>query len=136
MEGSVTDAAAVDGARPGVGKISYLTGSLVREEHAPRIPEHRAKLAAEQAIEASGFPYTFWRPTYFTNTLTRHAQGPMLVALGRQRRALHPVCAEDFALRVARAFATEANQLFGAPTTTVEQWSRAQASASDAHVGW
>jgi uncharacterized protein YbjT (DUF2867 family) len=108
----------------------------VREEYGPTIPEHRAKLAAERAIEASGFPYMFWRPTYVTNTLPRHAQGPMLVALGRQRRALHPVCAKDFAPRVARAFETEANQLLGAPTTTVEQWCRAQASASDAHGGW
>ncbi len=30
----------------------------------------------------------------------------MLVALGRQRRPLHPVCAEDFASQIARAFAT------------------------------
>jgi uncharacterized protein YbjT (DUF2867 family) len=30
----------------------------------------------------------------------------LLVALGRQRRALHPVCAEDFAVQVAHAFAT------------------------------
>ena len=32
----------------------------------------------------------------------------MIVALGRQRRPLHPVCAEDVAAQVARAFATEA----------------------------
>lgn len=77
-----------------------------REAYGPKIPEHRAKLAAEQAIEASGVPYTFFRPTYFTNTLPRHVQGPVVVALGRQRQPLHPVCAEDFAIQVARAFAT------------------------------
>jgi uncharacterized protein YbjT (DUF2867 family) len=80
----------------------------VREPCGPKIPEHRAKLAAEQAIQESGVPYTFFRPTYFTNTLPRHVQGPLLVALGRQRRALHPVCAEDFAAQVERAFATPA----------------------------
>jgi uncharacterized protein YbjT (DUF2867 family) len=32
----------------------------------------------------------------------------MIVVLGRQRRPLHPVCAEDFAVQVARAFATPA----------------------------
>jgi NADH dehydrogenase len=99
-----TATVATEAARHGLGRISYLTGSLVREEYGPKIPEHRAKLAAEQAIEASGVPYTFWRPTYFTNTLPRHVQGPVLVALGRQRRPLHPVCAEDFAKQVARAF--------------------------------
>ena len=95
-------------ARHGLGRISYLTGSLVRAEYGPKIVEHRAKLAAEQAIERSGVPYTFFRPTYFTNTLPRHVQGPVIVALGRQRRALHPVCAEDFAAQVARSFDTPA----------------------------
>ncbi len=51
-------------------------------------------------------PYTFWRPTYFTNTLPRHVQGRVIVVLGRQRRRIHPVCAEDFAIQVVRAFAT------------------------------
>jgi uncharacterized protein YbjT (DUF2867 family) len=95
-------------ARHGVERISYLTGSLVREPYGPKIPEHRAKLAAEHAIQDSGVPYTFFRPTYFTNTLPRHVQGPLLVVLGRQRQALHPVCAEDFAVQVAHAFATPA----------------------------
>jgi uncharacterized protein YbjT (DUF2867 family) len=103
-----TAAVAAAAARHSVGRISYLTGSLVREEYGPKIAEHRAKLAAEQAIEASGVPYTFCRPTYFTNTLTRHVQGPLIVALGGQRRPLHPVCAEDFAAQVARAFVTPA----------------------------
>jgi uncharacterized protein YbjT (DUF2867 family) len=104
--GTATVAAAA--ARHGLERISYLTGSLVHEEYGPKIPEHRAKLAAEHAIQASGVPYTFFRPTYFTNTLPRHVQGPLLVALGRQRWALHPVCAEDFAVQVAHAFATPA----------------------------
>ncbi len=99
---------AVAANRHGVERISYLTGSLVREEYGPKIPEHRAKLAAEQAIQKSSVPYTFFRPTYFTNTLPRHVQGQLLVALGRQRQALHPVCAEDFATQVARGFATPA----------------------------
>ena len=103
-----TAAVAAAAARHGVGRISYLSGSLVREEYGPKIAEHRAKLAAERAIEDSGVPYTFFRPTYFTNTLPRHVQGPMIVALGRQRRPLHPLCAEDFAAQVAKAFATGA----------------------------
>jgi NADH dehydrogenase len=100
-QGTATVAAAA--ARHDLERISYLTGSLVRVEYGPKIAEHRAKLAAEQAIQESGVPYTFFRPTYFTNTLPRHVHGPFLIALGRQRQALHPVCAEDFALQVARA---------------------------------
>lgn len=103
-----TAAIAAAAARHGLRRISYLTGSLVRVEYGPKIAEHRAKLAAEQAIQDSGVPYTFWRPTYFTNTLPRHVQGSAIIALGRQRRALHPACAEDFADQVARAFATPA----------------------------
>jgi uncharacterized protein YbjT (DUF2867 family) len=73
-----------------------------------KITEHRAKLAAEEAIQRSGVPYMFFRPTYFTNTLPRHVQGRVLVALGHQRQPLHPVCAEDFAAQVACAFDTPA----------------------------
>jgi uncharacterized protein YbjT (DUF2867 family) len=102
--GTATIAAAA--ARHGLGRFSYLTGSLVRVRYGPRIAEHRAKLGAEQAIQDSGVAYTCFRPTYFTNTLPRRVQGPVVVALGRQRRTLHPVCAEDFAAQVARAFAT------------------------------
>lgn len=106
VEHQGTAAIAAAAARHGVRRISYLTGSLVRVPYGPKIPEHRAKLAAEEAIEASGVPYTFFRPTYFTDTLPRHLQGPILVALGRQRRVLHPVSADDFAHQVTRAFAT------------------------------
>jgi NADH dehydrogenase len=106
VEHQGTAAIAAAAARHELGRISYLTGSLVREEYGAKIPEHRAKLAAERAIQASGVRYTFWRPTYFTDTLPRHVQGPVLVALGRQRRPLHPVCAQDFAAQVASAFAT------------------------------
>jgi uncharacterized protein YbjT (DUF2867 family) len=108
VEHKGTAAVAAAAARHGLGRISYLTGSLVRVDYGPKIAEHRAKLAAEQAIQGSGVPYTFFRPTYFTNTLPRHVQGPVVVALGRQRHAIHPVCAEDFAAQVARAFTTPA----------------------------
>lgn len=91
----------------GVARISYLTGSLVREDYGPRIAEHEAKLAAEQAIEDSGVPYTFLRPTYFIDNLPRHVQGRVAVLLGRQRRLLHPLAAEDFAGMVARALTSE-----------------------------
>jgi uncharacterized protein YbjT (DUF2867 family) len=108
VEHQGTAAVAAAAARHDLERISYLTGSLVRVDYGPKIPEHRAKLAAEHAIQDSGVPYTFFRPTYFTNTLPRHVQGKVIVMLGRQHQTLHPVCAEDFGAQVARAFATPA----------------------------
>ena len=60
-------------ARHGVARFAYVTSSLVHEVHGPKLPEHQAKLLAEQAIRASGVPYTFFRPTYFIDNLPRHA---------------------------------------------------------------
>ncbi len=68
-----------------------------------KIPEHRAKLAAEEAIRRSGLPYVFFRPTHFIDNLPRHLQGRWAVALGRSR-PLHMVAAADFAHMVSRAF--------------------------------
>jgi uncharacterized protein YbjT (DUF2867 family) len=60
-------------ARHGVARFAYVTSSLVHEAYGPKLPEHQAKLLAEQAIRASGVPYTFFRPTYFIDNLPRHA---------------------------------------------------------------
>ena len=87
----------------GVGLLTYLTGSLVREEYGEKIAEHKAKLAAEEAIRRSGVPYVFFRPTYFVDNLPRHLHGRWAVALGRPR-PLHMVAAADFARMVSRAF--------------------------------
>jgi len=95
-------------ARHRLNRISYLTGSLVREPYGEPIPEHRAKLAAERAIEASGVPYTFFRPTYFIDNLPRHVQGRVAILFGRRHRLLHPVAAQDYAAMVARALSTAA----------------------------
>ena len=80
----------------------------MRVPYGPKIPEHRAKLAAEEAIQESGVPYTFFRPDLLHQHPAPPRPGSCLVALGRQRRSLHPVCAEDFAVLVAHAFATSA----------------------------
>ncbi len=95
-------------ARHGVRRISYLTGSLVGESYGEPIAEHRAKRAAEDAIKSSGVPYTFFRPTYFMDTLPRHVRGRVAVLFGRQKRLLHPVAARDYAAMVARALQTPA----------------------------
>lgn len=91
-------------ARHGVARFCYVTGSLVQEPYGPKLPEHQAKLLAEEAIRTSGVPYTFFRPTYFIDNLPRHLQGRLAVVLGRRQPALHMVAASDFAGMVSRAF--------------------------------
>ena len=91
-------------ARHGVVRISYVTGSLVHETYEPKLPEHRAKFQAERAIQDSGVPYAFFRPTYFMDNLPLHLQGRLAVVLGRRQPPLHMVAASDFAGMVSRAF--------------------------------
>ncbi|HEV3293450.1 MAG TPA: hypothetical protein VG123_31105, partial [Streptosporangiaceae bacterium] len=51
VEHRETATVAAAAAQHGLERISYLTGSLVRVDYGPKIAEHRAKLAAEQAIQ-------------------------------------------------------------------------------------
>jgi uncharacterized protein YbjT (DUF2867 family) len=91
-------------ARHGVARFCYVTGSLVHQTYGPKLPEHQAKLLAERAIQQSGVPYTFFRPTYFMDNLPRHLQGRVAVVLGRRQPPLRMVAASDFAGMVSRAF--------------------------------
>ena len=98
-----TAAIATAAASSGVSLLTYVSGSLVHAQYGQKIPEHAAKVAAEQAIRTSGVPFVFFRPTYFMDNLGRHIQGRRAVALGRPR-PLHMVAASDFATMVSRAF--------------------------------
>ena len=100
-----TAAVARAAADRGLRLLTYVTGSLVHAPYPGRIPEHRAKLAAEAAIRQSGIPFVFFRPTYVIDNLPRHVQGRFAVALGRPR-PLHMVAAGDLARMVSRAFTT------------------------------
>ncbi len=100
-QGTATIAQAA--ASSGVYLLTYVSGSLVHAQYGQKIPEHAAKVAAEQAIRTSGVPFVFFRPTYFMDNLGRHIQGRRAVALGRPR-PLHMVAASDFATMVSRAF--------------------------------
>jgi uncharacterized protein YbjT (DUF2867 family) len=91
-------------ARAGVGRLSYVSHMLAAPDAAS--PDLRAKFRAEQAIAASGVPYTIFRPTYFMETLPRQVRGNRAVVLGRRRRPFHLIAATDFARMVSRALAT------------------------------
>lgn len=94
-------------ARAGVSLVSYVSGNLVREEYGPKLPEHQAKIIAEDALKASGVPYLIFRPTYFMENLTRHVQGRRAITIGHPP-PLHMVAAADFGSMVSRAFSTPA----------------------------
>jgi uncharacterized protein YbjT (DUF2867 family) len=98
--GTATVAMAAAAAR--VGLLTYVSGNLVREHYGPKLPEHRAKMAAEDAVHACGVPYIIFRPTYFMENLPRHVQGRLALTIGRPR-PLHMVAADDFAAMVSRA---------------------------------
>lgn len=98
---------AAEAARAGLALVSYVSGNLVREEYGPKLPEHRAKIIAEDALKASGVPYVIFRPTYFMENLTRHIQGKRAITIGHPQ-PLHMVAATDFGSMVSRAFDTSA----------------------------
>lgn len=78
-QGTATIAKAA--ASSGLSLLTYVSGGLVHAQYGQKIPEHAAKVAAEQAIRASGVPFVFFRPTYFMDNLGRHIQGRRAVAL-------------------------------------------------------
>lgn len=91
--------------RAGLERITYLSGASVCEENA-WFPDTKARLLAEEAIRASGVPYTIFRANYFMETLRNFVRGKMLLQIGRHPHPYHWVSAADYAQMVARAFAT------------------------------
>jgi uncharacterized protein YbjT (DUF2867 family) len=84
----------------------YLSGCYVGHEQARDSEAETAKLGAERAIEASGVPFTIFKPTYFMETLPLHVQGPFGMVLGRQTHPLRMVAAGDYAAMVSRSLKT------------------------------
>lgn len=94
-------------ARLGVGRLTFVSGYLVGTGVQATVSDE-AKLRAEQAIVASGVPFTIFKPTYFMETLPRHVQGRVAIVLGRQPHSFHMTAVQDFARMVSRAFRTPA----------------------------
>lgn len=125
VEAAGTSNVATAAAPAGVRLISYLSGNLVREEYGPKLPEHLAKMKAEDALRESGVPHVIFRPTYFMENLPRHVQGKAAVTIGRPK-PLHMVAAADFGAMVSRAFdvsAVAGNELavHGPEALTIQQ---------------
>ena len=125
VEAVGTATVATAAATAGVGRLTYVSGNLVRQEYGPKLPEHRAKMAAEDAVHACGVPYVIFRPTYFMENLPRHVQGRLALTIGRPR-PLHMVAAADFAAMVSRACTAAgiANQelvIYGPEPLTIQE---------------
>jgi uncharacterized protein YbjT (DUF2867 family) len=121
--GTATVAAAA--AARDVRLITYVSGNLVHESYGPKIAEHQAKIAAEDALRKSGVPYVIFRPTYFMENLPRHVQGRLALTIGRPK-PLHMVAASDFGAMVSRAYdipdvANRELAVFGPEPLTIQE---------------
>jgi uncharacterized protein YbjT (DUF2867 family) len=88
----------------GVQRITLISGASAFPENA-WFPMTKAKLAAEEAIRASGVPHTILRCTMFMETLPNLVRDGRAMVMGRQPHPWHWVAAEDFARLVSRALA-------------------------------
>jgi uncharacterized protein YbjT (DUF2867 family) len=90
----------------GVNRISYVSGTSVREENA-WFPIVERKLQAEKLIQASGLNYTIFKPTWFMEMIPNFVKGRMAICFGKGDTRLHFLAVSDFAAIVARAFAID-----------------------------
>lgn len=90
-------------AEVGVQHITYVSGHLVSERFA-YIPAEKAKLDAENAIKASGVPYTIFRPTYFIDIMPQFVQNGRMSIFGKQPHPIHFLAVADFAKFIVAAY--------------------------------
>jgi uncharacterized protein YbjT (DUF2867 family) len=109
----------------GMKRITIISGASTCEENS-WFPGTKAKWEAENAVKASGVPYTIFRCTMYMETLTKFVRDDKAIILGKQPNPRHWVAAEDYAAMVSKAFVSEeaANQTFyvyGPEAMTMEE---------------
>lgn len=92
----------------GLQRLTYLSGAPVHESNLAD-PGTRAKYHAENAIKASGVPYTIFRATWMIDALALFVQGKRATMPGKQPHPLRWIAASDFAQLVVKALANEAS---------------------------
>lgn len=117
--------AAEAAAEVGLARITIITGASVKEENC-WFPMVRAKLAAEEAIRASGVPYTIFRCTMFMEMLRTLVKDGKALVLGKQPFPWHFLAAADYARMVSRAYTTpeaagKALYIYGPVGITMEE---------------
>jgi len=88
----------------GLKRISYLSGVTVGP--GSEFPPAQAKWRAEEALRASGVPFTIWRATWFMETLSLLARHGVMIILGRGDQSAHWLAGTDFGAMVAQALQT------------------------------
>lgn len=109
----------------GVRQLTYLSAYTIAA-HTATSPEARAKWRAEEAIRASGVPYTIFRATWFMETLPLFVRGRTATVIGRQPHRLHWLAAGDYARMVAQSYRTsealgQALYLYGPEALTMRE---------------
>lgn len=87
-------------------RITYVSGASVAEPHR-WFPMADEKLRTEEAIRASGVPYTLFCPTWFYEMALNFIQGNRAIIIGNLKVAYHWLAADDFADRVAKSYCTD-----------------------------
>ncbi|HMB23450.1 MAG: SDR family oxidoreductase [Chloroflexota bacterium] len=89
----------------GVSRVTLLSAYAVHPAKADT-PESRAKFKGEQALKASGVPYTIFRASWFMESLPLFIQGKSISLIGNQIHPLHWIAAEDYARMVSQSYKT------------------------------
>ena len=111
-ETRATEIIAAAARESGIQRISYLSGTAVGRD--VKFPPSQAKWQAEEAVRASGVPYTICRATWFMETLHKLVRGHFIAIIGSGKSRAHWLAGEDLGRMVARSFAMEeaANKVF------------------------
>jgi uncharacterized protein YbjT (DUF2867 family) len=89
-----------------VKRISYLSGFSVSPQNR-WFYQTEAKYKAEEAIKASGIPYTIFRANWFMESLPLFIQNGRASVIGKNHGAIHWVAAQDYAQMVAKAYRSQ-----------------------------
>lgn len=116
VDAAGTEALAKAASAAGIGRLVYISGAGA----APDAPRHwfRAKWRAEEAVRASGIPYTIFRPSWIygpgDKSLNRFlGMGkwlPFIPQIGNGRQIVAPLFVDDIGALAADALETGASQ--------------------------
>jgi uncharacterized protein YbjT (DUF2867 family) len=109
----------------GTPRVTLLSAYAVHPEKADT-PESRAKSRGEQALKASGVPYTIFRASWFMESLPLFVQGKTISLIGKQIHPLHWIAAEDYARMVSQSYKSDETlnkelYIFGPETHTMSE---------------
>jgi uncharacterized protein YbjT (DUF2867 family) len=116
---------ALAAARHEIRRITLISGASTCEENT-WFPMTKAKFDAENAIRASGIPFTIFRCTMFMELVPTFVREGKAMILGKQLLPWHWVASDDYAAMVSKSYATAAAAgktlyVYGPEPLTMEQ---------------